>query len=349
MDFLGYTFFENTLQKWLVAAGILVGVSLFIALFRRVIKARLVRMAKVSETELDDFMIPLLNQTRWFTILALGIYLGSLVLVLPTNYRDIIETGIRVFLIMQIGFWGIGLIDFYIRRGRRSKIEEDHAEDATTLGALGLIAKIVLWALLTLILLDNLGVEINSLVASLGIGGIAVALAVQNILGDLFASLTITLDKPFVIGDFVEVDDFEGDVENIGLKSTRIRSLSGEELIFSNNDLLSSRIRNYKRLEKRRISFSFGVVYGTPLEKLKKIPQIVEEIIAPLDQVEFERVHFKSLGDFSLDFGIVYHVLDPNYVAYLDIQQGINFELYQRFEQEGIEFAYPTQTIIMEK
>ena len=349
MDFLGYVFFNNTLQDWLTAGSILVGVFVFLALFRRVIKARLVRMAKKSETELDDFMIPLLKQTRWFTVLAVGIYLGSLVLSLPGIYKEFLDKGVRIFIIFQVGFWGIGLIDFYINRGRKSKLEEDHAADATTLGALGLIGKIVLWVILALILLDNLGVEINSLVASLGIGGIAVALAVQNVLGELFASLTITLDKPFVIGDFVEVDNFEGDVENIGLKSTRIRSLSGEELIFSNNDLLSSRIRNYKRLEKRRISFSFGVVYGTPLEKLKEIPEIVEDIISPLEKVEFERVHLKSLGDFSLDFGVVYHVLDPAYVVYLDIQQKINFELYQRFEGEGIEFAYPTQTIIMEK
>ena len=349
MDFLGYIFFNNTLQDWFLAAGILVGVFLFLALFRRVIKARMVRLAKKSETELDDFLIPLLNQTKWFTVLALGVYLGSLVLTLPASYDEILDKGLRIFIIFQAGFWGIGLIDFYIKRGRTTRLEEDHAADATTLGALGLIGKIILWVILALILLDNLGVEINSLIASLGIGGIAVALAIQNILGDLFASLTITLDKPFVIGDFVEVDNFEGDVENIGLKSTRIRSLSGEELIFSNNDLLNSRIRNYKRLEKRRISFSFGVVYGTPLEKLKAIPRIVEEIISPLDMVEFERVHLKSLGDFSLDYGVVYHVLDPAYVAYLDIQQMINFELYQRFEQEGIEFAYPTQTIILEK
>jgi small-conductance mechanosensitive channel len=349
MDFLDEILLNNALQNWLRAAGILAGVSIFLAAFRRVIKARLVRLAKKSETELDDFMIPLLNQTKWFTILAVGIYLGAMALVLPDNIQEILDQGIRIFLIVQVGFWGVGLIDFYIARGTRSKIEEDHAADATTLSALGLIGKIILWVILTLILLDNLGVEINSLVASLGIGGIAVALAVQNILGDLFASLTIALDKPFVIGDAVEVDNFVGDVENIGLKSTRIRSLSGEELIFSNNDLLNSRIRNYKRLEKRRISFSFGVVYGTPLEKLKLIPGIVEEIITPLNTVEFERVYLTTLGDYSLDFGVVYHVLDPSYKAYLDIQQTINFDLYRRLEQEGIEFAYPTQTIFMEK
>ena len=243
----------------------------------------------------------------------------------------------------------MGLISFYINREMESKLEEDQAADATTLDALGLLGKIVLWVILSLIVLDNLDVQIDSLIASLGIGGIAVALALQNILSDLFASLSITLDKPFVIGDFVVVDDFEGNVEDIGLKSTRIRSLSGEELIFSNNDLLNSRIRNFKRLEKRRISFSFGITCGTPLEKLKIIPGIVEEIITPLDKVQFERAHFTDLGDFSLNFSVVYYVLDPAYATYLDIQQIINLELYQRLEQEGIELAYPTQTIILEQ
>jgi small-conductance mechanosensitive channel len=186
-------------------------------------------------------------------------------------------------------------------------------------------------------------------VTSLGIGGIAVALAVQNILGDLFSSLSITLDKPFSIGDFIVVGDYEGTVEDIGLKSTRIKSLSGEEVVFSNSDLLNSRIRNYKKMEERRISFDIGVVYGTPGKKLEKIPAIIEEIIKPQPNVRFERAHFRSLGDYSLDFGVVYHVLVPEYAVYLDIQQGINLELYARFEDEGIEFAYPTTTVVMDK
>jgi small-conductance mechanosensitive channel len=138
-------------------------------------------------------------------------------------------------------------------------------------------------------------------------------------------------------------------VEDIGLKSTRIRSLSGEEVIFSNMDLLNSRIRNYKRLEKRRISFTVGVVYGIPVEKLKKIPEMIEKIISPLENAEFDRAHFKNLGDFSLDFVVVYYVLVPDYASYLDIQQTINLEIYQQFEKEGIEFAYPTQKVMLER
>jgi small-conductance mechanosensitive channel len=241
------------------------------------------------------------------------------------------------------------MLTYYISRSVEAKIEEDQGENATTLDALGLLGKIVLWVILSLIILDNLDVEINSLVTSLGIGGIAVALAIQNILGDLFSSLSIALDKPFSIGDFIVVGEFEGNVEDIGLKSTRVKSLSGEEVVFSNTDLLNSRIRNFKKLQERRITFSLGVVYGTAAEKLEKIPKMIEEIITPFPEVKFERVHFRRLGDYSLDFGVVYYVLVPDYAIYLDIQQQINLTIYQQFENEGIEFAYPTQTVVVGK
>ena len=349
MGFLNYVIFENSIRNWLISLGILVGVFLILALIKWIINNRLLNRVKKSETEIDNFIIPVLNQTRWFSFLALGLYLGIQVLSLPAEVRQWVVLGNQVILTLQLGFWGTGLISYYVNRSVANKVKEDHGEDATTLDALGLMGKILLWVILSLVILDNLNIEISSLVASLGIGGIAVALALQNILGDLFASLSITLDKPFVIGDFIEVDDFAGDVVDIGLKSTRIRSLSGEELIFSNTDLLNSRIRNYKRLEKRRISFSIGVTYGTSAENLKKIPEMIEEIISSLENIQFERAHFKSMGDYSLDFAIVFHVLDPAYNSYLEAQQIINLELYQCFEQEGIEFAYPTQTVIVEK
>lgn len=348
MDIFNNTFLENTLDSWLIALGITLGVFFFLLILKRIIGNRYLKIIERSETDVDDFIIPLVSQTRWFALLALGLYMGSYVLSLPTDVEVWFYRVVQFALILQVGFWGTGLISFFVTRGVMSKIEEDHGDDATTLDALGLFARIVLWVVLSLIVLDNLNVEISSLVASLGIGGIAVALALQNILGDLFASLTITMDKPFSIGDFIEVDGFEGDVEDIGLKSTRIRSLSGEELIFSNADLLSSRIRNYKRLEKRRISFNFGVVYGTGIEHLKAIPQMVEDIIKPLEKVHFERAHLKTLGDYSLDYSVVYYVLVPEYASYLDIQQEVNLALYEQFEKLGIEFAYPTQTVLVE-
>jgi len=349
MNLFDNEIFGNTLYFWLVAMGISLAVFLILFFIRNIIKNRIIKLARKSKTNVDDIVIPLLNETRWFAFLGLGLYLGAMVLELPAEAELWFGRILQIVLIFQIGFWGTGLISFYINKSMESKIKEDHGDDATTLDALGLIGKIGLWIVLSLIVLDNLNVEISSLVTSLGIGGIAVALAVQNILGDLFASLSITLDKPFAIGDFIVVDEFEGDVEDIGLKSTRVRSLSGEELVFSNADLLSSRIRNYKWLENRRISFNFGVIYGTSVDQLKLIPQLVEDIISPLENVKFERVHLKSLGDYSLDYSVVYHVLVPEYASYLDIQQTINLELYERFEKLGIEFAYPTQTVLIDQ
>lgn len=226
---------------------------------------------------------------------------------------------------------------------------DQDTSSATTITFLGLCARLILWLIVLLLILDNLGVNITGLVAGLGIGGIAVALAVQNILGDLLASLSIVLDKPFVIGDFVVVDSLSGTIEHVGLKTTRIRSLSGEQLIFSNNDLLKSRIRNYKRMQERRIVFSFGVVYQTPLEKLKIIKKIVTDIITAQENARLDRVHFKEYGDSSLNFEIVYFIAKPDFGLYMDVQEAINLEIFRRFQEESIEFAYPTQTLYIQK
>jgi small-conductance mechanosensitive channel len=206
----------------------------------------------------------------------------------------------------------------------------------------------MIWLVLILVALDNLGINIKTLIAGLGISGIAVALAVQNILGDLFASLSIVLDKPFVIGDFIIVNEYLGTVENVGLKTTRIRSLSGEQLVFSNGDLLKSRIRNFKRMYERRVVFSIGVLYQTPYEKLRLIPKMIREIIENQKPVRFDRAHFKEYGDYSLKFEIVYWIHSPDYNIYMDIQQAINLEIYKKFEETDIAFAYPTQTLLLE-
>lgn len=212
--------------------------------------------------------------------------------------------------------------------------------------ALAFVAKFVIYSIVLLVALDNVpGVEITTLIASLGIGGVAVALAVQNILGDLFASLSISLDKPFVIGDFITVGDDAGQVEQIGLKTTRLRSISGEQLIFSNSDLLNSRVRNYKRMQERRIVFSFGVVYSTPAAQLEEIPRRVQEIIEQQENARFDRAHFKSFGNSSLDYEVVYYVLSNDYALYMTIQQAINLALYRLFQEQEIEFAFPTRTV----
>jgi small-conductance mechanosensitive channel len=211
------------------------------------------------------------------------------------------------------------------------------------------IIKVVIWSIGIIFLLDNLGFKINTVIAGLGIGGIAVALAAQALLGDLFSYFSILFDRPFEIGDFIIVGDYLGTIEHIGIKTTRIRSLSGEQLVFSNTDLTNSRVRNYKRMQKRRVVFQLGVTYQTTLQQVKEIPQIITDVIKNVNDTVFDRAHFSSYGDFSLNFETVYNVLSSDYNKYMDIQQEINFAIKEEFEKRGIEFAYPTQTLFMEK
>jgi small-conductance mechanosensitive channel len=251
-------------------------------------------------------------------------------------------------LLIQATIWIHQGINFWVDDYRDRNLETD-AASVTTIITVGFLAKITLYTILVLLILSNLGFKLGPLLAGFGIAGIAVGLALQNILGDLFASLTIVLDKPFVIGDFIIVDDKLGVIEHIGLKTTRVRSLSGEQLIFSNGDLLSSRIRNYKRMQERRVLFNFGVLYQTPHDKMAAIPEMVREIIQAQPDTRFDRTHFKAFGDSSLDFEAVYYLLKPDYNFYMDTQQAINLALLGRFESEGIGFAYPTQTLYIQR
>jgi small-conductance mechanosensitive channel len=251
-------------------------------------------------------------------------------------------------LLLQIAFWADVLIAVFLRRYVQQRMETDAAA-VTTMTALGFFGRLAAWVLALLLVLQNAGVEISALVAGLGIGGVAVALAAQSVLGDLFASLAIVLDKPFILGDFIAVNEFLGTVEHIGLKTTRLRSLSGELLIFSNSDLLHGRIRNYKRMYQRRVEFTFGVEYGTPPDKLAAMPDMIREAITSQERTRFDRAHFKSFGDFSLIFESVYYVLSPDYNIYMDIQHAINLELMRRFAESGIRFAIPAQTLFIRR
>ncbi len=285
-----------------------------------------------------------LRRTKLFTLLLAAAYVATLGLTLSDRAHIIITRITVIALLLQGGIWIVAVLNAWLSRYRERQLAGDPAA-VTTMSALGFLGKIAVWSAVLLLALDNIGIDITALVAGLGIGGIAVALAVQNILGDLFASLSIVLDKPFVIGDFLIVGEHLGSVENIGLKTTRIRSLSGEQLVFANSDLLTSRIRNYGRMYERRVVFAIGVTYQTPRRKVEMIPAIIREAIERQDKIRFDRSHFKEYGDFSLNFESVYYVLDRDYNLYMDIQQAINLRIHERFEQEGIQFAYPTQTV----
>ena len=341
-------YFENTVEQWLIALGVAIVLTIALFLLNSLLIKNLKKLAETTETDLDNLFADLLAKTNLFLLLLISLYIGSLYLNLNEPIANVRRSIIIITLLFQVGFWTSGIISHYIDKkasrevfGRRSKV--------TQLKAFGFVAKVFIWITIILLIISNLGFNVTTLITGLGIGGIAIALALQNVLGDVIASLSIILDKPFEVGDFIVVDDLRGDVEDIGLKTTRVRSISGEQLVFSNNDLLQSRIKNYKRMNDRRILFTLGVVYETPYEKLEKIPDLLREIITDEPRTRFDRTHFYSYGDFSLNYEIVYYVLSPDYIDYMNAQQNINLAVFKRFGEEGIEFAYPTQTLFVNK
>lgn len=341
---MNYIILDNELTVWAVAIGVALTVSFALFIIKRVLVKRLGAYAAHTETYLDDLAIKVLSATHPLFIVLIGLFAGAHWLTLPPKLATLLSHLTVAVLLLQVARWADAGLHAWLRRYRAKRSAEDVAS-ATSTAAIGFLARTFLWLVILLMILDNFGVNITTLVASLGIGGIAVALALQNILGDLFSSLSIVLDKPFVVGDFVSVGDVSGTVEYVGLKTTRIRGLGGEQVVFSNSDLLQSRIHNFKRMETRRIVFSVGVVYEISREQLRAIPGMLRAAVEAQANVRFDRAHFKAYGASSLDFEIVYTVLSPDYGVYMDIQQAINELLFERFEDAGIGFAYPTQTI----
>lgn len=341
MDLL---FLGNGVVAWSQALAVAVAVWIGLVGLKGLIGRRLARFAAQTETYLDDLALEILAATSRLFLFLLALLAGAYCLELPPKATTLAGHVAVAICLLQAARWADVGLHNWLHRYRIDRNDTDGAS-TTSAAALDFIARSVLWLIVILMILDNIGVNITTLIASLGVGGIAVALALQNILGDLFSSLSIVLDKPFVVGDFITVDDIAGTVEYVGLKTTRIRGLGGEQVVFSNSDLLKSRIRNYKRMQTRRIVFGIGVTYETVREKLTRIPEMLKEIVAGQSGVALDRAHFKAFGDSALQFEIVYIVQTPDYALYMDIQQRINFGIFERFEQEGIAFAYPTTTV----
>lgn len=334
------TFYGNTLLAWLIAFGVLLVVLAVLLLARRILVNRLAKMAGRTRIGVDDLLIDVLKRTHGLFLFVVALSAASLALVLPPDVPRYIRMLLGAAFIVQALVWGQAGIAFWLKRQ-----SEASPGALGTMTAVAFMARLALWALMIVLLLDNFGVEITTLVAALGVAGIAGALAAQTILGDLFAAISIYLDKPFEVGDFIIFDDFLGGVASVGLRSTRINSLFGEEVIVSNSDLLKTRIRNYKRMVQRRIAFQIGVAFETPREKVTSIPGIIRAAVEEQDQVRFDRSHFKGYGESSLDFETVFYVLSPDYTIYMDIQQAINFVIMQRFEEQGIAFAHPIRVV----
>lgn len=339
-------FLGNPLSSWLLAAGVALATLMLLGSLRFLIKKRFTSLAKTTVTIVDDLVVEVLNRTRLGFLLIVAVWTGSRALQLAPRVQRTVYIVTVVVLLFQVGIWATTALMKWLAIVRDEKTGEGEA--LTWLSGIEWLGKVLIWSIVLLLGLENLGVDITGLAAGLGIGGIAVALAAQNILGDLFAAFSIYIDQPFVLGDYLVVGNYNGTVASIGMKTTRLKSLTGEELIFSNSDLVGSRIQNFGRLEERRVAFTLGVTYDTPTEKVERLPGVIQEVVEAQQHARFDRSHFKEFGDSALMLETVYYVLLPAYQYKMDIQQNINLELKRRFESEGIEFAFPTQTVLLE-
>lgn len=344
-------FFGSTVKTYLFAIATLVAGLLAVILLRTVIIQRIRRWTARTETDLDDRLINLIDR-RVVWLLYVGVFYLSIQDIitaegLPKVMKDsinVVSLCLGTYLLVRL----LGsLVEYFMRLYWVTQREDTMVEQS--MRALIPAIKVVVWAVGIVFLLDNLGFDITAALASLGIGGVALALASQGVLADLFSYFAILLDRPFEIGDFIVTGEIVGTIESVGIKTTHIRSLSGEEMVVSNTDLTGSRIQNYKRMQRRRVVFQLGVTYETDLDRLMLIPRLIRQSIEKTPNTSFDRAHFLSYGDFSLNYEVVYWVESADYNLYMDAQQTINLSIKQAFERETIEFAYPTQLVYMSR
>lgn len=321
--------------QWILAAATALGVTIVLDIVRRLLIKRLEKLAQRTTNHIDDIALDVARKTKFWFLLVIGCGIGISMVQLPPRAELVAKIVFSALTALQVGLWAMALLEGVVERWlSHSKA----GVSRNTMGAVRLLGRTVIWSVLLLVVLDNAGVNITTLVAGLGIGGVAVALATQNILGDLFSSLSIVLDKPFEVGDAIVVDEYSGSVEHIGLKTTRVRATSGEQLIFSNSNLLGSRIRNYRRMTERRIEFSIAIAYDTDARKLPRIVDLLKSLISS-QEVRFERAHFTGFGEVGLTFQAVYHMLTPDYNTFMDTQQAIYLGIVTGLEAMEVELA----------
>ncbi|MBU0974220.1 mechanosensitive ion channel family protein [Patescibacteria group bacterium] len=340
--YLQIVWLNNTIADYLLALIFLVGLLIGFKIFKKIVIHNLVEWAQKSQTDFDDFLVKMIKSINSFFYLYLTFYLSSRLLDWQ-NLNQWLEVGLIIWLVIEISSKIIIAIEYVVQKYSKDK------KNKAPINAIKKISVGMVWLVGILLILSNLGINITALTTGLGIGGIAVALAMQNILGDLFSSFSIYFDKPFEVGDYIVLGDESGTVEKIGIKTTRIKALQGEEIVIANNDLTNARIHNYKRMKLRRSTFNIGVTYDTPQEKLAQIPQLINEIIQSVKLTKVDRVHFASFGNSSLNFSVVYFIESSEYNVFMDIQQEINLKIIEKFAKEKIEFAFPSQTIYLAK
>lgn len=347
LNSFGAYFLGNTLKNWLIFLLLLCAGILLVRFSKTTIFRQLKAWADISETDIDDLILSVIDKNGYPYLYYLVFLLSSKWLVLASGVQSFIAGAGKVVLAVILIRGTLQVLrHLFETRLLKTAAVASHSKE---LSGLFQIVNVVVWAIGLLLLLDNFGVKISTLVAGMGIGGVAVALAAQAVLGDLFAYFAILLDKPFEIGDFIVTGEYLGTVEHIGIKTTRLRSLSGEQIIFSNSDLIASRPRNYKRMEKRRVLFKIGVTYDTPKEIIEVLPGIIKGIITSLPATTFDRSHFSAFSDSSLDIETVYYVENSDYTKYMDLQQTINLRILEQFRKLNVDFAFPSRTVYLKQ
>lgn len=344
-DFVDQVYYNNTVREYLIAFATIIGGILVVLVFKKAIINRLQAWAAKTPGTWDDFIVDSFARFVFPILMWTMVYWG----VHTLELSDQTEKAIRIGTSIILTYYFLRLISSIVTALLKSGVRKrEHGEEKIKqLGGLLMVINIIIWFLGLVFLLSNWGIEVTPIIAGLGIGGIAVALAAQNILGDLFGYFVIFFDRPFEAGDFIIVDDKMGTIEYVGIKTTHIRALGGEQIIIGNSNLTSSRIHNYKRMLRRRIVFGIDVEYGTPAAKLQRIPGMLRSIVESQKLVTFDRAHFASYKDWSLRFEVVYFVLSADFNVYMDVQQSINFAIYEQFEREKISFAFPTQSLLI--
>lgn len=349
-EILTLEFLGNSVKAYFYAGGIFLMSIFGLWLFKKIIVVRLRKIAQKTKTQLDDLLVKILASAGWplFYVL-LSLYLALKAIAVSTILNQTLYYMLMIIIVYLLIKASGSIIEYGADRLIEKKEKEKKGFDKTMIFLLSKAAKALVWIVAIVLLFSNLGYDVSTLVAGLGIGGIAFAFAFKKILEDIFASFSIYFDRPFEIGDFIVIGKDAGTVKHIGIKSTRIQMLQGQELIMPNKKLTEERVNNYKKMRRRRIVFNFGVTYETPTAKLKKIPEMVKKIINDIEVSEADRVHFKEFADFSLNYEVVYYINSKDYNIYMDTQEAINLKVKEVFEKEGVSMAYPTQTVFVRR
>ncbi len=347
IEFLNMKFLYNTVLDYIVFLVFFCLLLLFFKIFQKIILIKISKLAEKTKTDIDRILVSAIERIRFPFYIFISLYLSlRLFITIRPGVFKVLEGIIIAWAVYQIIIGLQMLIDYAVLKYFLKEKDEGTKHAILSISKVG---KWLLWVFGIILVFSNLGINVTSLIAGLGIGGLAVAIAMQNILSDLFSSFAIYFDKPFTVGDFIVVGNNMGVVEKIGLKTTRIRALQGEEVVISNHELISSRIQNFKKMKERRVVFKFGVEYSTPIKNLKKIPNIVKDIITKEDMARFDRAHFMEFSESSLMFEIVYYILSGDYNGFMDAHQNILFQIKERLEKEKVSMAFPSRTVYLKK